>query len=73
MKVALLAPLPPPSGGIASWTVRYKDYCDQKGIISLQIVNNAMIGDRATVESKRVRLADEFKRTIRIIHMYRYL
>lgn len=66
MKVLMLAPLPPPSGGIASWTVRYKEYCkDSK--ITLEIVNIAMIGDRCSTETNKRNYIDELKRTNRIL------
>lgn len=62
----MLAPLPPPSGGIASWTVRYRDYCRSHGI-NLDIVNIAIQGTiRAKTPSKRS-LKDEIKRSNYII------
>ena len=67
MKVLMLAPFPPPSGGIASWTVRYKEYCELHNK-SLEIVNISMIGKRASVETKKKNLWDEVKRTLRIIN-----
>lgn len=66
MNILMLAPLPPPSGGIASWTVRYKEYCEENRI-NLQIVNIAMKGERAISETMQYRLKVEFKRTWNII------
>lgn len=67
MRVLMLAPLPPPSGGIASWTVRYKDFCKEQGI-SLDIINIAMIGNRASVETMKRSFIDEVTRTRTILH-----
>ena len=66
MNVLMLAPLPPPSGGIASWTVRYKEYCEINNI-SLRIVNLAVQGARASQETMHRNLWIELKRTIHII------
>ena len=65
MKVLMIAPLPPPSGGIASWTVRYKDYCKDSNL-SLEIVNTAMIGNRSTTETNKRNYFDEILRTRKI-------
>lgn len=62
MKILMLAPLPPPSGGIATWTIRYQKYCNEKNI-DLRIVNIAMSGDRATHEIMRRNFKVEFQRT----------
>lgn len=66
----MLAPLPPPSGGIASWTVRFKDYCERESI-PLSIVNIAMRGDRSTSEVMTRSFKDEFLRTKSIIRELR--
>ncbi len=66
MKILMLAPLPPPSGGIASWTIRYKEYCDNNHI-PLRIVNIAMKGNRATNEVMKRSIKEEFNRTQGII------
>ena len=71
MKILLLSPLPPPAGGIATWTVRYKQYCADNGIM-LTIVNNALQGIRETQVNARRNLADEVNRTRRIIGDYFY-
>ncbi len=62
----MLAPLPPPSGGIASWTLRYADYCESVGI-HLRLVNIAMQGERVNAETTRFTLKTEIKRTVGII------
>lgn len=65
MKVLLLSPLPPPSGGIARWTERYLTWCDGK--ISVDLVNTALIGDRAGEAGVQKKLFDEINRSLRII------
>ena len=45
MKVVLLAPLPPPSGGIASWTQRMQT-ADLKNGWTVTVVDEKLIGDR---------------------------
>lgn len=66
LKVLLLSPLPPPSGGIATWTVRYEQYCKEHRI-PVTIVNNALIGARKEKKSFRLSLWDELRRSMRII------
>ena len=66
MNILMLAPLPPPSGGIASWTVRFKEQCIGTRI-DLKLVNISMIGERASTETLRKNFVDEFRRTRRII------
>ena len=71
MNILMLAPLPPPTGGIASWTIRYKEYCDANNI-SLRIVNIAMQGKRATSEVMSRNIITELKRTKNIIKNLRH-
>lgn len=66
MNILMLAPLPPPSGGIASWALRYRDYCKSNNI-PLRIVNTAMQGERATSEVMKRSLKIELQRTIGIV------
>ena len=60
MNILMLAPLPPPSGGIASWTIRYRDYCESNSI-PLRIVNIAMQGERAESETMTKSLRTELQ------------
>ena len=66
MKILLLSPLPPPSGGIATWSVRYEQYCKQHQI-PVTIVNNALIGARKEKKSFKLSIWDELHRTVKII------
>lgn len=45
MKVLLVSPLPPPNGGMATWTEQYLR--DSDGVNNVYTVNTAFIGERA--------------------------
>ena len=65
MKVLLIAPLPPPAGGIASWTKKYlkSKLAEENNII---IVNTAITGKRVKEYHKR-KLFHEIMRTNHIM------
>lgn len=65
MNILMLSPLPPPSGGIATWTVKFQTYCKKIGI-ELRIVNIAKREKRAVTDTKNFRIVPEIKRTIGI-------
>lgn len=65
MKIALISPLPPPSGGIARWTERYLAWF--KGKAEVLLVNTALVGKRAAAAGARMRVLDELLRMYRII------
>lgn len=65
MRILLLSPLPPPSGGIARWTERYLEWC--KGKHNVVIVNTALQGERAGEAGKQRKLIDEVKRAVYVI------
>lgn len=64
MKVLLVSPLPPPIGGIATWTKDYVEYY-KKNQYPLVVVNSAIQGDRVT-NVEKVNLFSEIKRTMYI-------
>ena len=66
LKILLVSPLPPPAGGISSWTEQYIDWA-KKNNFSVVIVNKAVIGKRAENITKKTRISDEIKRTKFII------
>ncbi|MBO5889766.1 MAG: glycosyltransferase family 4 protein [Clostridia bacterium] len=66
MKILLLSPLPPPEGGIATWTTLYLEYCN-KNNIQVSVVNTATNGKRALKINSKRNLFDELKRTFKII------
>lgn len=70
MKIVLVSPLPPPEGGIATWTVKYRKYCNDNNI-ELTVVNNALNGKRAKAITNRRKLFNEIGRTRRIVKQLR--
>lgn len=65
MRILLLSPLPPPSGGIARWTERYLEWCkDRHDVV---VVNTALRGERAGEAGKQRKLTDEIKRAVYVI------
>lgn len=66
MRVLLLSPLPPPSGGIARWTERYLAWCKNRH--DVVVVNTALQGRRAGKAGKKRKLTEEIKRAIYVIH-----
>lgn len=66
LKILLVSPLPPPSGGIASWTKQYIEWAENNSL-SVEVVNTAVIGQRAEKINNKTRLFDEIKRTKLII------
>lgn len=65
-KVLLISPLPPPAGGIASWTKKYLIWA-KSNYINVDIVNTAVIGNRAIRINDKRNLLDEIIRTKEII------
>ncbi len=66
MKAILLAPTPPPAGGIAGWTVRMMN-AHLKDEWTVAVVDEKTIGDRQTFgKAGRRNLFDEMKRCFQI-------
>ena len=65
MRVLLVSPLPPPVGGIARWTERYLAW--SRGKFNVDLVNTALIGERAGEAGVKKKLSDEMKRSFQII------
>ena len=63
MKILLLSPLPPPAGGIATWTEAYCWFCYDHGH-EVCVVNTALRGRRV---EKRRNLLREIERTVSIV------
>ena len=59
-KILLVSPLPPPIGGISSWTQEVMNYMPLLGCEAL-LVNSGIVGKRAA-NGKRVNILDELKR-----------
>lgn len=64
MKVILLAPTPPPAGGIAGWTVRMQNASLKNGW-KVEVVDEKLIGNREVFGNKNKRnLIIEIKRSL---------
>jgi glycosyltransferase involved in cell wall biosynthesis len=66
LRVLLISPLPPPAGGIASWTKQYIEWSEINSLC-VDIVNTALLGKRADKINHKTRIMDEIKRTKNII------
>ena len=62
MNIMLISPLPPPVGGIASWTVKYIKSANEHKI-NLFVVNTSIIGIRSYNLQNNVNMYDEIRRT----------
>ena len=63
-KFILVSPLPPPIGGITSWTVEVMERMPALDCEVL-LVNSGIVGERVN-NNKKVNIADEIKRTLAI-------
>lgn len=65
-KVVLLAPTPPPAGGIAGWTIRMMN-ANLKNEWGVEVVDEKLLGNTETFgEGSKRHIRDEIVRTIRI-------
>lgn len=61
MKVLLISPLPPPAGGIATWTLKYVKYFSENNL-SCEVVNTAVTGIREKEINHKKNYIEEIKR-----------
>ena len=66
MRILLVSAVPPPEGGIASWTLKYISYC-KKHEIDVKLVNIALTGKRGKQINTKRSIIDEIRRTMYII------
>ena len=66
LKILLISPLPPPAGGIASWTQKYLKWAEQNKI-QVDLVNNSVIGKRRSRVNSGRSFLEEIRRTRRIL------
>lgn len=64
MKILLLSPLPPPAGGIATWTEVYCRYLESSGH-SVRLINTAVVGKRVSRQGEK-HMKDEIVRAAHI-------
>lgn len=65
MKILLLSPLPPATGGLSRWTERYLASITQK--VTVDVVNTALIGKRSVIAGEKRHWFEEIIRAISII------
>jgi L-malate glycosyltransferase len=66
LKILLISPLPPPVGGIATWTENFVNWVKHSNH-EARVVNTAVVGKRMKQLSLRPSLNDEIRRTYKII------
>lgn len=66
MKILLYSPLPPPAGGIATWTEYFLSFCNGSDH-EVQVVNTAFVGARATKTTSNIPVFSEISRTFGIL------
>ena len=66
MKVLMLSPLPPPVGGIATWTQKYMRQSSKWGI-QLKVINEAHIGKNGKRIINKISIKEELFRTSKIL------
>lgn len=64
-KLLLVSPLPPPAGGIASWTQKYINHLS--GSVSVRVVDTSVTGKRSDAINGAYHYPDEIKRTLKIV------
>lgn len=62
-KILLVSPLPPPIGGIASWTQSFIKYCEENGL-DCTIINSAVTETRS--KTGKISFLDELKRVLKL-------
>ena len=67
MRVLLVSAVPPPEGGIATWTQKYLSYC-KKNNVMVELVNTALQGKRGKKINADRNFNDEIKRTLYILY-----
>lgn len=65
-KVLLISPLPPPAGGIATWTKRYIKWSKHNNL-NVEVINTAVTGKRLSKINAHINLIDEINRTKNIL------
>ncbi len=69
-RILLISPIPPPTGGIASWTIRYLKWAKTRELC-VEVVNIALSGRRIGGNNEKRDIFDEIFRTIRILNNLR--
>ncbi|UWO88736.1 glycosyltransferase family 4 protein [Thomasclavelia spiroformis DSM 1552] len=68
MRVLLVSPLPPPTGGIATWSLKFLEYCRNNNI-NVVTINTAIIGKRGKFYGSKRNPFTEIYRLVKIIRL----
>ena len=71
MKLLLISPLPPPEGGIATWTKGFCTYMEREKHMEISLVNTSLIGKRSEKKARGFYPVDELKRNAAIIRQFK--
>lgn len=66
MRVLLVSPLPPPSGGLATWTQQLIEYAPQLDLL-IDVANTSLVGARMRLKNAHINIIDEIIRSVRIV------
>lgn len=66
MRILLVSPLPPPNGGISTWTTGYVNWCQNNKETDVEIVNTA-VGNYRANSFETYSVTQEIKRNLRIL------
>ncbi len=73
LRILLISSLPPPEGGISTWTKIYNEHCKKSGHL-VDIINTALTGKRAKkINNKRNFLDEIFRMNNIFTALFRYL
>lgn len=67
LEILLISPLPPPEGGMQSWTKRYMEWCALSDSLAVRLIDTAATGRRALNPNSGRSLADEIERSRNIL------
>lgn len=65
IKVLLVSPIPPPVGGVATWTKQYIEW-SKFNDLNVDIVDTSVVGKRAEKINSKTNVVDETRRSMRI-------
>lgn len=68
MNILLVSSLPPPNGGIATWTEQYLKDCEKRNTV--YTVNTALIGKRVLHRGGKMNVFSEIRRMLGILRKY---
>ena len=68
IKLVLVSPLPPPHGGMQTWTQDFIDYFSGSQLLDVRLVNQGLVGKRAASRIGKKNIFAELARSCKILH-----